>query len=56
MALDINGYNETFKAFVDFAKIHDTTDELKKTIVRASVDAPTMIFPTRDCNLLQCCV
>lgn len=37
MALDINGYNETFKAFVDFAKISETTTGTK-TIMRASVD------------------
>ena len=37
MALDVNGYNETFKAFVDFAKISEATTG-KKTIVRADVD------------------
>ena len=36
MALDINGYNETFKAFVDFAKVSESAGE-KKAIARASM-------------------
>ena len=35
MTLDINGYNEIFMAFVDFAKIRDATSG-RKTIVQIS--------------------
>ena len=47
MALDVNGYNETFKAFVDFAKISEGAGE-KKAIARASIDVRTGALAGRE--------
>ena len=47
MPLDINGYNETFKAFVDFAKISEGAGE-KKAIARASIDVKTGALAGRE--------
>ena len=40
MALDINGYNATFKAFTDFAQAR-VNDGQNKAIARAPADAAT---------------
>ena len=39
MALDINGYNATFKAFADFATQHIAAND-GKTIANATIEQP----------------
>jgi hypothetical protein len=48
MALDINGYNETFKAFVDFAEKASKSLDGKKAIARASIDVTTGALAGRE--------
>ena len=40
MPLDVNGYNDTFKAFLDFARISESAGETK-AIARAAIDVKT---------------
>ena len=47
MSLDINGYNDTFKAFLEFAKISESAGE-KKAIARATVDVKTGALAGRE--------